>query len=300
MNALNDTSPKVSVVMAAYNAADFIAEAINSILSQTYTNFELIIVNDGSTDNTDIALSSLISDKRIIYIAQKNAGQTIAKNNGIKAATGEVIGFCDADDYWHPEKLRIQMGILQSDPKIGVVYSDIQAINHKGEIIPPSQAFSGKEGNILTDLVFDNFIPFGSVILRKECLKEHGLFNESYRMGIDWDLWLRISTSWQFKYTTERLYFYRQWDGQMSRNYNGRYNGALTIIQNFYSSYPLLISHKTYRKAISDIYANYAYHISLYEGYNFHLIKCCAKALFLGFDRLQTIKRVIRAIFRRF
>lgn len=294
------TYPLVSVIMAAYNAADFIGEAIESVLNQTYENLELIIVNDGSVDDTDLIVQKYLNDSKLKYFSQKNAGQTIAKNNGIKAAAGEVIGFCDADDYWHSEKLHKQMAILLSDAKIGVVYSDIQAIDQDGKKIKTDEQLIGKSGHILDDLLFDNFIPFGSAIFRVKCIQEHGGFNESYRMGIDWDLWLRFSTTWKFGFCPEKLYFYREWEGQMSRNYNGRYKGALVILENFKNRYPTFIKKNYYRKAVSDIYANYAYHISLYEGYNLRLASYSFKALATGYDRSSTVRRVLRSVLRRF
>jgi len=302
MNTVNSEAnkPLVSIVMAAYNAADFIAEAIESVLNQTYTNIELIVVNDGSKDGTEQIVANYLVSNKVKYLSQDNAGQTVAKNNGIKNASGKIIGFCDADDYWHAEKLEKQLSILFSDRKIGIVYSDIQAINQYGEKIKIDEKLNGKQGNLLTDLLFDNFIPFGSAIFRIECVHEHGAFNENYRMGIDWDLWLRFSTSWEFGFSNEKLYFYREWEGQMSRNYNGRYTGALVILKNFKNRYPSFIQQNTYQKAISDIYANYAYHISLYEGYNLRLLTYSIKALATGFTRVETTKRVARALLRRF
>jgi glycosyltransferase involved in cell wall biosynthesis len=298
-NVLAD-KPLVSVIMAAFNAANFIAEAIESVLGQSYENWELIIVNDGSTDNTDFVIQKYLANHKVKYITQKNSGQTRAKNNGIKNSSGKIIGFCDADDYWHPQKLRMQLEILLADSRTGIVYSDIQSINQYGEKIKAGEVLHGKSGYLLEDLLFDNFIPFGSAIFKTECIEEHGGFNEAYRMGIDWDLWLRFSTTWKFGFSPEKLYFYREWEGQMSRNYNGRYMGALTILENFKVQYPNVAGKTTYRKAISDIYANYAYHISLYEGYNWRLLSYSIKALTKGYDRLDTVKRVIRAVLRRF
>ena len=148
--------------------------------------------------------------------------------------------------------------------------------------------------------MFYNFIPFGTAIIRSSCLTQNQGFNEQYRMGIDWDLWLRISVNWQFAFVPEKLYFYREWEGQMSRNYNGRYIGPQTILKNFYSANSNSIRRSLYRQAVSDIYANYAYHISLYEGYNSKLLVMSGKALLWGFDRRATILRVTRALLRRF
>lgn len=294
------SSPYVSIIMAAYNAQSFIAEAIQSLLDQSYKDFEILIVDDGSTDNTRSVITPFLKDSRVKYFHQKNHGQTVAKNRGINESSGEIIAFCDADDYWHKEKLEKQLVLLVADAEVGVVYSDIQAIDETGAPLKSAQTLSGPEGFILSKLLFDNFIPFGSAIIRKNCINEHGGFNENYRMGIDWDLWLRVSTSWKFGFVPEKLYFYREWSGQMSRNYKGRYLGAITILQNFKKSHPDLLNRSLYRQALSDIYANYAYHSSLYEGYTLNLIRLCFKALATGYDRLDTMKRVARALLRRF
>jgi glycosyltransferase involved in cell wall biosynthesis len=297
---MSGTGPLVSIIMASYNAEEFILQAVESILNQSYKHFELIIIDDGSTDNTSNIIEPFRNDSRIKYIFQKNAGQTIAKNRGISESSGNFIAFCDADDYWHPNKLDIQLAMFLENPKIGVVYSDIQAVDQQGLNIKVGQLLDGKSGNILNDLLFDNFIPFGSAMIRKQCLDEHGAFNEQYRMGIDWDLWLRISTSWEFGFTPQKLYFYREWAGQMSRNYKGRYNGAILILENFRKRFPILVPPKLFRQAKSDIYANYAYHVSLYEGYNAKLFTLSAKALLTGADKMSSIKRVGRALLRRF
>lgn len=291
--------PTVSIVMAAYNAGAYIEQAIASIIAQTYSNFEILVINDGSTDNTDTVVEKFHSDSRVKYIRQANAGQTAAKNKGIKESQGTFIAFCDADDFWHPEKLAKQL-LKFDDERVGVVYSDIQSVNSSGEHIKTNEVLTGKEGNLLNDLLFYNFIPFGTAIIRSSCLAQNGGFNEQYRMGIDWDLWLRISVNWHFAFVPEKLYFYREWEGQMSRNYNGRYVGAQTILKNFYSTNSDKIRRSLYRQAVSDIYANYAYHISLYEGYNSKLFTMSGKALLWGFDRKATILRVARALLRRF
>lgn len=294
-----ESSAKVSIVMAAYNAGPYIEQAITSILAQTYSNFEIVIINDGSIDNTESEVEKFLPHDKIKYIHQKNSGQTAAKNKGIKESVGDFVAFCDADDFWHPKKLAKQL--LKFDEKsIGVVYSDIQSVNGTGNHIKNHETLDGKEGNLLNELLFNNFIPFGTAIIRRSCLSQNQGFNEKYKMGIDWDLWLRISTNWNFAFIPEKLYFYREWEGQMSRNYNGRYTGAQTILKNFYSANSDKIHRSIYRKALSDIYANYSYHISLYEGYNTKLFIMSGKALLWGFDRKATIVRVARALLRRF
>ena len=164
--------PKVSIVMAAYNAEPYIAQAITSIIEQTYSNFEILIVNDGSTDNTDAVVENFLSDSRVKYIRQTNAGQTAAKNRGIKESSGDFIAFCDADDFWHPEKLAKQL-LKFDNQSVGVVYSDIQSVNDIGTHIKTHETLAGKEGYLLNDLLFYNFIPFGTAIIRSSCLTQN-------------------------------------------------------------------------------------------------------------------------------
>lgn len=294
------SKPLVSVVMAAYNAAQYIGPAIESVLSQTYENIELIVVDDGSTDQTLVEIENYKFDSRLRIINQNNSGQTVAKNRGIEASQGSYIAFCDADDLWHNEKLRIQLRKFSEDELIAVVYSDTFLIDELGKNLGSEDKVPFYEGYLLKKLIFDNFIPFGTVLVKRSCIKEFGGFNENYKMGIDWDLWLRISTKWKISFVKEKLYFYRQWQGQMSRNYHGRYQGALLILREFRRCYPNSVTGREYRDAISDIYANYAYHVSLYEGYSKTLIFFIGKSLIFSPFRLATHKRVLRALLRRF
>ena len=210
------------------------------------------------------------------------------------------MAFCDADDYYAVDKLEKQLSIFDADASIGVVYSDTQSIDESGVLLEESGDKSFFEGDVLNDLLFDNFIPFGSAMVRRQCLEEHGAFNEEYRMGIDWDLWLRISTRWKFSYIDEKLYFYRQWAGQMSRNYDGRYTGARLILKNFYAKHKGLVGFHQYRRAQADIYAGHAYHISLYEGYVPRLFWVSIMAVVMGVDYPSSLRRVARALVRSF
>jgi len=289
----------VSVVMAAYNAEDYVGAAIGSVLKQSYADLELIVVNDGSTDRTAEKIEKYLVDSRVRLITQNNAGQTIAKNRGIEEAQGAYIGFCDADDLWHEEKLEKQLSKIKSDESLAVVYSDTFLIDEKGSSVASSEEVPIYEGNLLEKLLYSNFIPFGTVLVRSSCLSEIGGFNERYRMGIDWDLWLRISTRWKISGVPEKLYYYRQWQGQMSRNYDGRYLGALEM-KEFRQNHPGYAPKNIYVGATSDIYANYAYHVSLYEGYPLKLFVLIAKSIAWSPFRLATHKRVARALLKRF
>ena len=214
-NQKRTKAPKVSVVIAAYNYAKYLPYALNSILDQTYQDYELIVVNDGSTDNTQDVLTPYLRHPKVRCYHKPNGGQANAENFGIRQSQGPYVAFLDADDCWSPDKLARQIPILEQSPNIGVVYSDARMIGPSGEDIPfiPPARF---RGHILRHLFGDNFIPFSSSVVRRELLDRHGLFDESLRMSTDYDLWLRLSITTEFDYVPAPLMAYRLGHGQMT------------------------------------------------------------------------------------
>jgi glycosyltransferase involved in cell wall biosynthesis len=222
--------PLVSVVIPAYNAEDFIAETLNSVISQTYKNIEVLVVDDGSKDKTPQIVQSLAQkDSRIILLQQKNAGVAAARNLGIQTSHGEYIAPVDADDIWYPEKLEKQVEcMLNSDNSVGLIYCWSVNINEKSEILH----FKGKkdcnpysvEGKVYLPLLYLNFLGNGSVpLIRRSCFEKVGGYNcqlrEQNAQGCeDWDLYLRIAQSYEFKLVPDFLMGYRQVTGSMGRN----------------------------------------------------------------------------------
>jgi glycosyltransferase involved in cell wall biosynthesis len=246
---------KVSIVMAAYNPGHFIEPAIESLLNQTYDNIEVIVINDGSTDNTAELVKPYLSDPRMRYYEQDNAGQTVAKNNGIKRATGELVGFLDADDFFALNKLELQVPIFDTDPKIGVVYSNAASVNAHGQLTAVrSNGWTCFSGKVTEQLFLRNFMPFSSAVVRKEALDRLGAFDEKIAMGIDWELWLRLSTEYDFYHIDESLLYYRIWEGQMSHKWKSRYKWADYIMRQFVEQFPNELSDKSIRRAWADTY----------------------------------------------
>src|SRR5262249_37100539 len=224
--------PLVSVVIATYNCAAYLGQAIDSVLAQTYRNVEVLVVDDGSTDDTAAVLARYMSDPRVHVHRQTNAGQTSAKNRGIAAARGEFVGFCDADDAWLPDKLAVQIPAFARSERIAVVYSRATTITPDGKPIQAGpRPVPYVSGRITADLFKSNVVPFGTAVVRRSCLIEMGAFDERYRMGIDWELWLRLSTRYEFLFVDEITYLYRIWPGQMSTNWRGRYDAAFEIMR---------------------------------------------------------------------
>ncbi len=207
--------PLVSVIMPTYNRAHTIQRAIKSILNQTYKDFEIIIVDDASTDSTPEVIRN-INDKRIRYLRhEKNKGAPAARNTGIRAACGEFIAFQDSDDEWLTEKLEKQIKIFQSaSPEVGIVYSGFWRIVEGTKTYFPLRRLKRKEGNLLEQLLAGNFINTPCMLVRKSCFKKAGLFDEAFPCGQDWELSIRLARDFYFSFVDEPLVLgYRGPDG---------------------------------------------------------------------------------------
>ncbi len=265
--------PTVSVVIATYNMGIHVSQAVASVLAQEPNDLEVVVVDDGSTDSTLEVLSAYASDPRVTVIAQANLGQPKAKNAGIRACKGRFIAFCDADDYWLPGKLAKQMPLFEKDPRVGVVYSRAAVPQSDGSLKHSTERQFFR-GDVLQQLFVRNIVPFGTAVVRKECLDQVGYFDESIPMGIDWDLWLRVAAHWHFDYSPEPTYAYRIWSGQMSHNWRGRYDCALKIMDRFLESHPGLVSPGVVAVAYADTYTNLATLHLQHSG-----VSACAKYL---------------------
>lgn len=291
------TPPLVSVVVATYNMAPYVAGAVQSVLDQTIKDLEVHVVDDGSTDDTKEALLSVLRDPRVHYHFQENAGQTRAKNLGIRNSRGRYVGFCDADDLWLPGKLELQLAAFEDGADVGVVYTRCQRIDSKGSLLPLKPQHE-PSGWVTEELFMDNFVPFGTALVRKEALDVHGPFNESYRMGIDWELWLRLSNHYVFRCVPQVTYLYRVWSGQMSSNWKGRYEAAFRIMDEFLENYPGRVSPKRVRQAIAGSYANRGRARASISADYFGAIADAARAVANGYSPWKALRLVIRCSLR--
>ena len=194
---------KISAVIPAYNSAEFIAAAVDSILKQTCPVAEIIVVDDGSVDATERIVRSLPGNVR--YHKQSNQGPSAARNQGIKMAGGDWIAFLDADDQWTPDKIEKQLATLARYPELQLIAGDMAEIDSQNLLLTPSvlakhqllQGFRQLGGqpvpNALAALLKKNFIPTGTVLVRRDAVLAAGLFNESIRFGEDLELWAKIA-----------------------------------------------------------------------------------------------------------
>jgi len=211
--------PTVSVIMPAYNGERFIREALDSVLAQTFKDFEIIVVNDGSTDGTLAILKEYKRKhpKKFRYFSQKNAGISAARNCAIGTACSDLIAFIDHDDLWSPDKLARQVPLFKGD--VGLVYSNANIIDSRGKIAKLEVSYSRFcRGNIFHKLLRGNFIPMSSVIVSKVALDDVSWFNPEYKMSEEYDLWLRIARKYSADYVPAALASYRLHGGNMSRN----------------------------------------------------------------------------------
>lgn len=244
-------NPLVSVVLPTYNRARLLRRAVKSVLDQTYPNFELIVVDDCSTDGTEGVVKGF-QDDRIRYIRhEKNQGAPITRNTGIRAAKGKYIAFQDSDDVWYSTKLEKQVNAFNSAPiDLGVIYTSFWLIDNDKETMVPSSLVKHTEGKIHNALLAMNFVSLSSAIVKKECFVNVGMFENIPRFQ-DWELWLRISKYYSFKHLREPLVkVYRQSDS-ISRNTDVLISARKYILSKYY--YELSKNSKLLSKHYSDI-----------------------------------------------
>ena len=198
--------PAISVVIPAYNAGKFIRDALDSVVRQTFDDIEIIVVDDGSVDSTAEIIKEYF-DRRIRYFHQENSSQAVARNKGISLSQGEYVAFLDSDDMWHRDKLEKQMRLF-NNPSTGLVYSRLEYLEPdiKTKSSPNNPCYRGK---VFKKLLFGNFIPCSSVVLRKSVLDSKHMFRTCRKGVEDWDLWLRLSLITEFDYFGEPLVKYR-------------------------------------------------------------------------------------------
>lgn len=218
--------PTISVIVPAYNAEKTIGETIESVLAQTYADFELIIVNDGSQDAT-LAVVNQFTDGRIQTFTYENAGPQQSRNRGIEQARGQYLAFLDADDLWTPDKLKLQLRALETRPSASVAYSWGDEIDQHNKITRHGQRCTF-EGEVFGPLLQNNFLASGSnPLVRAEAVRAVGGFDPAIVAGQDWDMWLTLATHYAFVVVPRVQVLYRKvtnsrsWSSNLRRQEQG-------------------------------------------------------------------------------
>ncbi|MEG4036015.1 glycosyltransferase [Microcoleus sp. S36b_A4] len=190
-NVTSDRTPQVSVVIPAYNCADYVGQAVDSVLHQTYANWEIIVIDDGSKDDTRLVLEKY--GDRIRYIYQQNQGVSIARNHGIELARGEFIAFLDADDYFFPDKLAAQMAVFAARPNLGIVHSGWRLVNSIGEPLKDVKPWQNvPKLDLEMWLRWKPVLP-SAMVFRRQWLERAGGFDPRFPPAEDTDLVLRLA-----------------------------------------------------------------------------------------------------------
>jgi glycosyltransferase involved in cell wall biosynthesis len=247
-------SELVSVVIPSHNYGRFVAAAVDSVLAQRYPHVEVIVVDDGSTDDTPQRLEPYRD--RIVSIRQENQGVSAARNTGIRAARGELIALLDADDAWHPRKLELQMRSLAEHPEIGMLGADLFTDSRDCWPVIPDSPPSDLVPLTLDDLVLRTHFAPSSVVIRKSCLEAVGLFDAGLRCVEDRELWIRFAARWPVAKLPLPLLWYRLHPSSLSGKAVQMEEHELRVLRQAFAAVPALRGRPLFRcKALS--YAAY-------------------------------------------
>jgi glycosyltransferase involved in cell wall biosynthesis len=222
----------ISVIIPTYNSASVLSEAIESAIAQTYRPLEIIVVDDGSKDDTSAVVSKY--GDQVHYIHQQNTGPAGARNRGILASRGELLAFLDADDQWLPEKLSKQYATIAEEGDIALIHSDVfYWRSDTGEKYLQELGRNVYAGNCYAELLTQNRIINSSVLMRKRCIDQIGYFDDKLFGTEDWDLWIRIARHFRFAYLNEALVAYRIHPNNISGNSLRMRENELLVIEKY-------------------------------------------------------------------
>lgn len=279
----------ISIILPVYNGEKYICAAIESVIEQNYSNWELLIIDDGSTDSTAVLVKNFLNEK-VHYIYQSNQGPSAARNRGIDFAKGDYVCFIDADDIYIQGKLIEQVTFLEQHPEIDIVYPDIQVVNESLEnlyTLKSEGTYSTKE-DFLAMLLFRQIIPLPqSIMVRKKCFLDKIRYNEHYVNGEDYDLIIQLAKRFKFGYLPKKLYIYRRHEDNLTNNHLKQIEAEQKILQSVgysdientieKSTFPFnekrLLLAKIYLK-LNDYQQSYDVLYNLYQHQNKNSLVC--------------------------
>lgn len=224
--------PAVSIIMPAYNVAEYIGAALDSVFTQTFTDYEVIVVNDGSPDTAELERVLEPYRDRIVYLKQENRGLSGARNTAIRAARGRYIALLDSDDIWDSNYLSVQVGMMEREPKIDVLYADAFIFGDSPTAGKTFMQICPSEGEVtLERLIKEECHVMVSVLARREVVLRAGLFDESLRSSEDFDLWLRVvEQGSRIAYHRQPLVHYRRRGDSLSADETGLFKNIIRVL----------------------------------------------------------------------
>jgi glycosyltransferase involved in cell wall biosynthesis len=245
-------SPRVSVVVPTYNCATYLADTLRSVLAQTAADIELVVVDDGSTDDTFEVARSIASDPRVSCHRLPHGGVAAAKNACVRLSSAPLIAFLDGDDLWRPHKLERQLAALAADPEAGAVFTRRSLL--RGRTETSDRATVLHCGDILRHVFRHNFICYSTVLIRRSVLEHVGGFDERLPLSVDYDLWLRVASHYRFAVVEEELVAYRTGHQNLSSRVMDRMALVLLIMDRFTQEYGG--ARRLGRRVVRDAYAH--------------------------------------------
>lgn len=252
--------PAVTVIIPAHNDGAFIEQALESVLGQTFQDFDIIVVNDGSTDDTEQRLAKY-RDK-ITYIYQECSGPSAARNCAVRAARSPLLAFLDADDQWMPTKLEKQVHFAEANPAFGIVTTDVEWFNERGIINSSLKSiYPISSGFVVEKLIFHNWVSTSAAMVRRECFGRAGWFDEGRGVyGEDWMMWIQIAAQYPVQFLDEVLTRRRaRSDSFGQRNAEAQFQNLFRNLQKLQSSIPQLADRP-------ELFREAAYRICLERG----------------------------------
>ncbi|GJD17226.1 probable glycosyl transferase [Rivularia sp. IAM M-261] len=291
--------PRISVVIPAHNSEKTIVKTIDSVLKQSFTDFELIVINDGSQDKTcDIV--SKINDSRIKVLSYPKAGANVSRNRGLALAQAEFVSFLDADDIWAPDKLASQIQALQSNINAKVAYSWTNYIDDEDKFLLTGTHITAI-GDVYEQLLITNFLESGSnPLICKDAILTLGGFDESLTAAQDWDMWLRLANKYNFVCVPKPQILYRIRANSLSSNLARQEKVCLDVLSKAYKIRPNT-NQQVINLSLAKLY-NYLTCRALYQPHNRQKGLLAASFLLKNFiydsSRVKRLKLTLKLVFK--
>lgn len=232
--------PTVSAIIPCYNGSEWIKDSVQSVLQQEFEDLEVIVVDDGSRDDSAKIVDSIRDDRVRLATHEENRGIPAARNTGIKEASGDYIGFLDQDDRWHPQRLKRQIVAFREGPDdLGIVYGDVTVMGNP-DTESWTQHLPSDPQERVRSLYLKNQIITISVLVDRRCFETHGLLDESLYGADDYEFWLRIAEDYQFQYVPEVMAYKRTHDANASDSFERMNRDKLTIACRYLDQYSYL------------------------------------------------------------
>ncbi|MGH9628406.1 MAG: glycosyltransferase [Bryobacteraceae bacterium] len=278
---LETASPLISVVIPVYNGSATIRETVESVLSQTHRNLELIVIDDGSTDDTSDVLAS-IADPRVHVFSLENAGIATSRNRGLARCRGQFVSFIDADDLWTPDKLQAQLEALQQAPGAGAAYSWTDYVDENGAFLHQGSHVS-LSGDIYAAMLVQNFLENGSnALIRRAVFDSVGDFDESVPKGAeDWEFFIRVARHYTFVPVRKAQVLYRVATNSVSANIHRQECALVEVVNRAFASAPVKLQPLR-KRSLANLYGYLMFRAldsSTDRGRSLTALRCMRKSL---------------------